>query len=257
MKLIEVKRNFQVLLVPNYRAFRITVIYVILPLKPFDSRPPVSKWPLRLRTEKAYDSLHPTRLEKLAQRCPATTQYSNPLLDSCPWEGHLFGGGRKCLIATGGSEDKKKAAANFKLWLTSLDKNGIVAYTDGSQKLGGTGKSLGTGSARILRWKERWLGMNGCSLGPKAEIYDAEILGLCGGLEAALTSPMVGQISEIHIFADNLSVAQKAGSIPNGYSQAWFARFKELAKRGVQQGKRWQTNGCLAIWQYKETRKLT
>ncbi len=28
MKLMEVKRNFQVLLVPNYHAFRITVIYV-------------------------------------------------------------------------------------------------------------------------------------------------------------------------------------------------------------------------------------
>ena len=29
--------------------------------------------PLRLRTKKAYDSLHPTRLEKLAQRFPETT----------------------------------------------------------------------------------------------------------------------------------------------------------------------------------------
>ena len=31
MKLMGVKSNFQVLLVPNYRAFRITVIYVKLP----------------------------------------------------------------------------------------------------------------------------------------------------------------------------------------------------------------------------------
>ena len=30
MKLMGVKRNFQVVLVPNYRAFRITVIYVML-----------------------------------------------------------------------------------------------------------------------------------------------------------------------------------------------------------------------------------
>lgn len=48
--------------------------------------------PLRLRTKKAYHSLHPTRLEKLARLCPAITQYSNPLLDSCPWETHFFGG---------------------------------------------------------------------------------------------------------------------------------------------------------------------
>lgn len=40
--------------------------------------------PLRLRTKKAYQSLRSTRLEKLAQLCPAGTQYSNPLLDSCP-----------------------------------------------------------------------------------------------------------------------------------------------------------------------------
>ena len=80
--------------------------------------------------------------------------------------------------------------------------------------------------------------MNGLSLGPRIEVYDAEILELCGGLEAALTSPMVGLISGIHICTDNLSVAQKAGSIPNGSSQAGFARFKEAAQRWVQHGRR-------------------
>lgn len=48
-----------------------------------------------------------------------------------------------------------------------------------------------------MRWKERWLDVNGFSLGPKAEAYDARVLGLCGGGEAALTSPMVGLISFI------------------------------------------------------------
>lgn len=72
--------------------------------------------------------------------------------------------------------------------------------------------------------------MNGVSLGSKAEIYDAEILGLCGGLEAALTNPMIGQISGVHICTDNFSVAHKAGSIPNGSSRAGFARFKAMAQ---------------------------
>lgn len=68
--------------------------------------------------------------------------------------------------------------------------------------------------------------MNGFSRGPKVEVYDAEILGLCRGLEAeaALTSLMVGLISGIHICTDSLSVAQKAGSIPNGSSQAGFRK---------------------------------
>lgn len=194
--------------------------------------------PLRLRTKKAYYSPHPTRLEKLAQLCPTTTQYSNSLLDSCQWVTHLFGGSHKCLNATGGSRDKKKAADNFNSWRNSLDKNDIVVYTDGSQKVDKTGKILGTGSAWILRWKDRWLGMNGFSLGSKAEVYDAEILRLCGGLEAALTSPMVGVISGIHVCIDNLSVAQKAGSIPNGSSQAGFARFQEAARHWIWQGSR-------------------
>lgn len=51
----------------------------------------------------------------------------------------------------------------------------------------------------------------------RPEVYDAE----------SLTSPMVGLVPGINIFTDNLSVAQKAGSIPKGSSQAGFARFKE------------------------------
>ena len=118
--------------------------------------------PLRLRTKKACNSLHPTCLEKLAQLCPATTWYSNPLLDLCPWEEHL-GESHKRLAATGGTEDKKKVAANFNLWLASLDKNDIVAYTNGSQKWDRTGKILGTG----LDWirggkKDGWGWMDFC-----------------------------------------------------------------------------------------------
>lgn len=99
--------------------------------------------------------------------------------------------------------------------------------------------------------------MNGFSLGSKAEIYDAEILGLSGGLEAALTSPMVGQISGIHICTDNFSVAQIAGFIPNGSSQAGFARFKVIAKHWVQQGKKMTVQWVPAHMGIKETRKLT
>ncbi len=126
--------------------------------------------------------------------------------------------------ATGGSRDKKQVADNFNSWRHSLDKNNIVVYIDRLQKVAKTGKILGIGLAWILRWIDRWLGMNGFLLGPKAEVYDAEILGLYGGLEAALTSPIVGVISGIHVCTNNLSVAQKAGSIPNRSSQAGFVR---------------------------------
>ncbi len=48
------------------------------------------------------------------------------------------------------------------------------------------------------------------------------MLGLCGGLEAAHSSPMAGLASEIYICTDNLNNAKEAGSVPNGSSQAAF-----------------------------------
>ncbi len=50
------------------------------------------------------------------------------------------------------------------------------------------------------------------------------------GLEIALESPMARHAPAIRICLDNLSVAQNAGKIPNGSSQATFVKFRELAK---------------------------
>lgn len=50
--------------------------------------------------------------------------------------------------------------------------------------------------------------LSGC-LGANAEVYDAEIIGLCGGLKAALSSPMAGLASGVHICKDNLIIAKE------------------------------------------------
>lgn len=42
--------------------------------------------------------------------------------------------------------------------------------------------------------------MNGFSLGRHAEVYDAEVMGICGGRDAAVTSPMIGSASSIHMY---------------------------------------------------------
>ena len=146
--------------------------------------------PLRLRTKKAHTSSKPTRLERMAKICPAFTQTSNPLLEPEPWEPILLGGAKECIAATGGVEDKKKAAQDFNLWLSKCSPDDMVVYTDGSQRLDKAGKIAGTGAAWTIECKGQWFGTNGFSLGANAEVYDAEILGLCGGLEAALSSPM-------------------------------------------------------------------
>ncbi len=69
-----------------------------------------------LRLQKAHTKAKPTRVKRMAKICPAFTQSSNPLLEPEPWEPNLLGGANECIAATGGVEDKKKAAQNFKLW---------------------------------------------------------------------------------------------------------------------------------------------
>lgn len=63
-------------------------------------------------------------------------------------------------------------------------------------------------------------------------------MGLCGGLEAALSSLIAGLASEIHICTDNLNIAKEAGSMPKGSSQAAFIKFKERVKSWLQKGKK-------------------
>lgn len=66
--------------------------------------------------------------------------------------------------------------------------------------------------------------MNEFLLGPKAKVYNAKILRLYDGQKAALISLMGGVISGIYVYLDNLTIAQKAGSIPNRSSQTKFAK---------------------------------
>ena len=46
----------------------------------------------------------------------------------------------------GETEDKKKAAQNFNLWLSACNSDEMVVYTDGSQKIGRDRKNSGDGN---------------------------------------------------------------------------------------------------------------
>ena len=166
------------------------------------------QYPLKLKTKNAQMKVHLTQLKKLAKICVSYTQYSNPLLYVQPWEMHLLGGIEKCLSATEGAEDKKVAAAKFQGWLQKLDSDELIAYTNGSQKTDLVGNIIGTGTVWIICWKKQWLGKNGFSIGRHVEVYDAEVMRICGGLEAAVSSPMIRVVLSIHICTDNLNVAQ-------------------------------------------------
>ena len=70
-------------------------------------------------------------------------------------------------------------------------------------------KTAQTRTAWTIECKRQWLSTNGFSPGANAEIYDAEIIGLFGGLGAALPSLIAGLASEIHVCTDNLNIAKK------------------------------------------------
>ena len=158
------------------------------------------------------------------------TQYSNPLLYAQQWEAHLLGGKEKCLNITEEAKDKKVATAKFQSWLQTLGLDELGVYTDGSQMTDLMGNTIGTGIAWVLHWKGQWLGKNGFSLGRHAELYDAEVMGICGGLEAAVTRLTIGAVFSTHICMDNPNNTQQAGIIPNGSSQEGFRKFKQIAE---------------------------
>lgn len=157
-----------------------------------------------------------------------------------------MGGIDKCLSVMEGGEDKKVAAAKFQDWLQKLDSDELVVYTDGSQKTDLVGNIISTGTAWVLHWKEHWLGKNGFSLGRHAEVYDAEVMGIYRGLEAIVTSLIIRVVLSIHIYTDNLNVAQQAGTIPNGFNQNEFRKFKQIAENWLSIGRKISVQWVLA-----------
>lgn len=75
-------------------------------------------------------------------------------------------------------------------------------------------------------------------MGRHAEVYDAEVMRICGRLEAAVTSPMIRAVSNIHICTDNLNVAQQVRTVPNGSSQDGFRKFKQIAENWLSIGRK-------------------
>lgn len=165
-------------------------------------------------------------------------EYSDPLIDSEPWEEHVLGGPHKALTATQGTGDKSRAAKCFNQWLKGLHPLDILVYTDGSQEIDRAGTPTGVGAAWVLKSNNVWIGKAGISLGKTTEVYDSEATAMCKGFEAALTHPATRGAPGIHVCLDNPSVAQNAGSVTQGSSQSVFKRFRDNAKWWLRSGKR-------------------
>lgn len=74
-----------------------------------------------------------------------------------------------------------------------------------------TGKSLATGFSLDLEMGIKRVGVQmDFRWEPRAEIYDAEIVGLRGGLQVALTSPIDELLSGNHICPNNFQCCTKS-----------------------------------------------
>ena len=182
--------------------------------------------PLRIRTRSAYSSTILSRFERLVQKCPVF----RPSIGPAAMGGHLFGGSDSCLVATGGTGNKKEAAEKFNAWLKAQNPLDIIVYTDGSQETNQDNTPTGTGAGWVLNWVGSWFSKQGISLGNTYEIYNAKAIAMLEGLKQALSSPMARVAHGIHICLDNLGVARKSSSIPEGSSQETFKQFRNLAK---------------------------
>ncbi len=114
----------------------------------------------------------------------------------------------------------------------------MVVYTNGSQQMGKVEEIAGTGSTWMIQYRVQLLGTNGFSLGVKSKIYDAEIIGIYRGLEAALSSFIPGLASELYVCTNNLHIAKEAGLVSKSSSQGAFIRFREGVKCWLQKGKK-------------------
>ena len=69
------------------------------------------------------------------------------------------------------------------------------------------------------------------SLGPNAEVFDAEAIAALRGAELALAAPSARFATDLWIFLDNLEVAMRLLNPFPGSSQLAFEEFREIARK--------------------------
>lgn len=185
--------------------------------------------PLRIQTKWAYTTANPSRLKRIAQKCPNKVEYIDSSQDLELWEKYLFGSD-SCLAATSDTSNKDKAAIKFNNWLNSQNPLDIIVYTHGSQEVDQNNTPTEIGAGWVLNWVGSWHKKQGISLGKTKEVYDAEEIAMLEGLQQALKSPMARVVPGIHICFDSIGVARNTGGVPKSSSQKVFGQFRNLAE---------------------------
>ena len=121
---------------------------------------------------------------------------------------------------------KEEAAATFRQWHSSLPKEDLVVFSDGSRSQNG---EIGYGfvlcEAADL-YSKRPIASLAARLGD-AEVFDAEAAGALAGLEAALSIPGT---HTVHVCLDNTAALAGLLGAPSDSSQHIFLRFQHLSQ---------------------------
>jgi ribonuclease HI len=186
-----------------------------------------------------------TRLQDLSKLFTPRPQPTIPSLRA-PWEEALanspqihkgeVGTSRSTTIAKKHSQEARK-----------LQKSGrhLLVYSDGSRKelkrdeglLPGRQPSegrIGVGAGWSVWYEGKQVKFGSCSLGSRAEVFDAEAVALARGLEAAIEfASSRPAVKHIHLFADNSSVIKLAFTTPSSSSQQSFIDLEAAARSWI------------------------
>jgi ribonuclease HI len=98
-----------------------------------------------------------------------------------------------------------------------MEDTHLLVYSDGSTQWVGQEEKAGAGWASYHRGREVFWGLEG--MGPKAEVYDAEMLALLRAISRAIRFAQDTQVTRLHFYVDNSSVVQAAYAAAPGPSQ--------------------------------------
>lgn len=177
--------------------------------------------PLRKRAEKIIRLGRPTsRFARRVLALPASEQV-DPLAHP-PWHPRESRDKVAARIGAPRGLTKEQAALSFQEFYQSIPPNDITLFSDGSKREAGDG-SAGAGFVAYQAGR-RALNQH-FSLGPYAEVFDAEASAALAGVKAALALPTARYANDLWVFLDNLEVAMRLLSKSTGSSQSIFDSF--------------------------------
>ncbi len=187
--------------------------------------------PLRKRCERIKRLGRPsTRLARRILALPDSEQI-NPLAPPPLGSTHESREDRESRIGAPSGRSKELAARDFQDFLQGIPQSDITIFSNGSKN---EATDSAAGGGYVICQAGRQIFRRAFSLGPHAEVFDAEAAAALAGIESALTLPTIRFANDLWVFLDNLEVAIRLLSPSTGSSQSVFDSFLTASKAWLQ-----------------------